>query len=567
MAPAPVSPHQPQESPLPQDPGPPSHAPHVTADAAAHAAAHASTGPVAAASAPAQRQCDVLVVGGGINGVGIARDLAGRGWRVLLCEQDDLASHTSSASTKLIHGGLRYLEHREFGLVRKALQEREVLLRSAPHIMSPLRFVLPHDAAMRPAWMIRLGLWLYDHLARREFLPGCAAVALQDGPLGEPLQPGWQRGFVYSDGWVDDARLVALCALDAAERGAEVLTRTRAERVQPEGGGWRVELAQCDAASGAPTGRLSVHARAVVNAAGPWAEHLLREVMQVPAGRADHGALRLVKGSHIVVRKLFDHDHAYIFQGQDGRIIFAIPYERDFTLIGTTDVDHPGDPARVAISDDEVAYLCRELGRYLRQPITPADVVWTYAGVRPLLDDASGAASAVTRDYLLQAQALPAPWLTVWGGKLTTFRLLSEQAADQVGALLGEPRRAWTAHALLPGGDLSELLGPPSRDPGADIAAFEAQLRQRHPWLDAALAHRWSRAYGSRTLRLLDGIGARAGLGAEVAPGLHEAELRHLMRDEWARTAEDVLWRRSKLGLHLTPAQRQAVADWLATHA
>lgn len=559
-----------QEMPLPLDPD------HVSPDAPAT--------PVP--PAPVDHHCDVLVVGGGINGVGIARDLAGRGWSVVLCEQDDLASHTSSASTKLIHGGLRYLEHREFGLVRKALQEREVLLRSAPHVMWPLRFVLPHDASMRPAWLIRLGLWLYDHLARREFLPASRAVSLRDSPLGEPLKPGWTQGFVYSDGWVDDARLVALCALDAAERGAQVLTRTRADSIRPDGGCWRIDLSRRDAATGLETRRVAVRARAVVNAAGPWAEHLLREVMAVPpsatakparkasapacaqaAGQgAPGGALRLVKGSHIVVPKLFTHDHAYIFQGQDRRIIFAIPYERDFTLIGTTDVEFRGDPAHVAIDEDETAYLCRELGRYLRRGIAPSDVVWSYAGVRPLLDDAHGSASAVTRDYLLQAQSRPAPWLTVWGGKLTTFRLLSEQAADQIGELLGESRRPWTDSAPLPGGDLSDVLDE-LRDPATDIAAFQVQLRQRHPWMDLGLAKRWSRAYGSRALRLLDGITSRADLGAEVAPDLYEAELFYLKRQEWALTADDVLWRRSKLGLHCTPAQRQAVADWFAAQA
>ncbi len=518
--------------------------------------------------------CDVLVVGGGINGVGIARDLAGRGWRVVLCEQDDLASHTSSASTKLIHGGLRYLEYREFGLVRKALQEREVLLRSAPHIMWPLRFVLPHDASMRPAWMIRLGLWLYDHLARREFLPGSASVALGKGPLGEPLKSSWTKGFVYSDGWVDDARLVALCALDAAEQGAHILTRTRCEQVEPFGGGWRAVLARRDALSGAETKRVTVQARAVVNAAGPWAEHLLRQVMHVPASAGGRGKgaapaggkLRLVKGSHIVVPKLYNHDHAYIFQGQDRRIIFAIPYERDFTLIGTTDVEHHGAPSSVAIEPEEVHYLCTELSRYLKRAIHPGDVVWSYAGVRPLLDDDSGNAAAVTRDYLLQSQTRPAPWLTVWGGKLTTFRRLSEQAADQVGELLHEPRHSWTGDATLPGGQLTDLIDE-SVNPVVDMVEFQARLRRRHPWMDLGLAKRWSRAYGSRVLRLLDGVSSRADLGPEVAPDLYEAELFYLKRHEWALTADDVLWRRSKLGLHYTPEQRQAVARWFAQQA
>ncbi len=518
--------------------------------------------------------CDVLVVGGGINGVGIARDLAGRGWRVVLCEQDDLASHTSSASTKLIHGGLRYLEYREFGLVRKALQEREVLLRSAPHIMWPMRFVLPHDASMRPAWLIRLGLWLYDNLAAREFLPGSTSVALGKSILGEPLKSQWTKAFVYSDGWVDDARLVALCALDAAEQGAHILTRTRCEQLAPYAGGWRAVLARRDALTDHETTRVTVQARLVVNAAGPWAEQMLRQVMQVPAAAGGRGKghapvggkLRLVKGSHIVVRKLFNHDHAYIFQGQDRRIIFAIPYERDFTLIGTTDVEHHAAPSAVSIEPEEVHYLCTQVSRYLKREVHPGDVVWSYAGVRPLLDDAHGNAAAVTRDYLLQSHTKPAPWLTVWGGKLTTFRLLAEQAADQVGDLLGEVRHPWTGSAVLPGGVLNDLMDEPI-NPQADMAAFQLQLRKRHPWMDLGLVKRWCRAYGGRVQGLLDGVSSRADLGSEIAPDLYEAELYYLKRYEWARTADDVLWRRSKLGLHYTPEQRQAVADWFAPQA
>jgi len=518
----------------------------------------------------ADYHCDVLVIGGGINGVGIARDLAGRGWRVVLCEQEDLASHTSSSSTKLIHGGLRYLEYGEFGLVRKALMERELLLRSAPHIMWPLRFVLPHDASMRPAWMIRLGLWLYDNLAPREFLPGCESVALNKSPLGEPLKPGWTKGFVYSDGWVDDARLVALCAQDAAEQGAQVLTRTRCEAMRAHAGGWRATLAHLDPATQAATHRLTVQTRLVVNAAGPWAEQMLRQVMAVPTTPGKGGdaneKLRLVKGSHIVVPRIFNHDHAYIFQGRDKRIIFAIPYERDFTLIGTTDIEHKAPPGHVQIDTEEVIYLCQELSRYLRRPVQPGDVVWSYAGVRPLLDDASGKASAVTRDYRLQAHARPAPWLTVWGGKLTTFRLLSEEAADEVGRMLGDERHHWTGDATLPGGFLGDLIEETS-NPMADMAEFQARLRRRHPWMDLGLMRRWTRAYGGRVLRLLDGVRSRSDLGAEVAPDLYEAELFYLKRHEWAMTADDVLWRRSKLGLHYTPEQRQAVADWFAAQA
>jgi len=507
--------------------------------------------------------CDVLVIGGGINGVGIARDLAGRGWQVVLCEQDDLAAHTSSASTKLIHGGLRYLEYGEFRLVRKALREREVLLRSAPHIMWPLRFVLPHDAAMRPGWMIRLGLWLYDHLASRAFLPGSHGIELAGHLLGEPLRPGWHRAFVYSDGCVDDARLVVACAQDAVEHGARVWTRTRCERVTPtEQGGWTGELVEHDAYTGAVRQRRQVQARAVVNAAGPWAERVLRQTMAVPLQPDDPG-LRLVKGSHIVVPRLFAHDHAYIFQGSDGRIIFAIPYEHHFTLIGTTDVEFRADPAAVQVSESEVSYLCSQIGRYLRQPVRPEDVVWQYAGVRPLLADEHGAASAVTRDYRLEQQTFPAPWLTVWGGKLTTFRVLAEQAADQVGSLLGEARRHWTAQATLPGG---ELPGDGKRhvDPQEAMMLFQATLRHRYPWLPPALLRRWSRAYGSALPTWLDAAQGLAELGAEVAPGLYEAELRYLQRSEWALTHDDVLWRRSKLGLHYSAAERQAVADWFA---
>jgi glycerol-3-phosphate dehydrogenase len=518
----------------------------------------------------ADYQCDVLVIGGGINGAGIARDLSGRGWRVVMCEQEDLASHTSSSSTKLIHGGLRYLEYGQFGLVRKALMERERLLRSAPHIMWPLRFVLPHDASMRPAWMIRLGLWLYDNLAPREFLPGCESVALAKSPLGAPLKPGWTKAFVYSDGWVDDARLVALCALDAAERGAQVLTRTRCVSTQPHAAGWRATLALLDPSTQATKHKLTVQARLVVNAAGPWAEHMLRQVMSVPTTTGKGGdankRLRLVKGSHIVVPRIFNHDHAYIFQGQDKRIIFAIPYERDFTLIGTTDVEHKASPGHVQIEPEEVVYLCTELSRYLRRPVQPGDVVWSYAGVRPLLDDESGQAAAVTRGYRLQTQRKPSPWLTVWGGKLTTFRLLSQESADEVGKMLGDARQPWTGDAVLPGGFLGDLIEA-TGDPVADMAEFQMRLRRRHPWMDLGLMRRWSRAYGGRLLRMLDGVDSRSDLGAEVAPDLYEIELYYLKRHEWAMTADDVLWRRSKLGLHYSAEQRQAVADWFVAQA
>ncbi|WP_199873448.1 glycerol-3-phosphate dehydrogenase [Ideonella sp. A 288] len=515
-----------------------------------------ASAPGATASGESVISTDVLVVGGGINGAGIARDLAGRGLKVLLCEQDDLAAHTSSSSTKLIHGGLRYLEYYEFGLVRKALAERERLLRSAPHIMWPLRFVMPHDPSMRPVWMIRIGLFLYDHLAKREWLPASGAVALRASPLGVPLKADFTRGFVYSDGWVDDARLVVLNAVDAAAHGATVMTRCPCVGAERVAGGWRARL---QPQGGAP---VTVQARALVNAAGPWAAAFLRDQVQRPGSRS----LRLVKGSHIVVPRIFEHDHAYIFQNPDKRIIFAIPYEGRFTLIGTTDVEVHGEPGSARVDDDEVAYLCAQASRYFAKAVTPADVVWRYTGVRPLLDDESGDASAVTRDYLLEfdtgASADQAPMLTVWGGKITTFRKLAEEATDALLGRLGERRPAWTETALLPGGDLSAWIGA-ARRPDEDFARFVEALARQHPQVDRALLHRWARAYGSRIELLLAQAGAPgASFGDEVVPGLYEAELDHLFQHEWARSADDVLWRRSKLGLHLDTAQRQRVAQW-----
>ncbi len=511
--------------------------------------------------------CDVLVVGGGINGCGIARDLAGRGWQVVLCERDDLAAHTSSSSTKLIHGGLRYLEYYEFSLVRKALTEREGLLRSAPHIMWPLRFVMPLDASMRPAWLIRVGLFVYDHLARREVLPASRAVDLRRHPAGLPLKPDFVRGFVYSDGWVDDARLVVLNAIDARAHGATVLTRTRCLRAQRSADAWSVLIE--DAAGR----RSTVRARALVNAAGPWAESFLRGVAVPAAGETlATRSLRLVKGSHIVVPRLFEHDHAYIFQNPDRRIIFAIPYEDAFTLIGTTDIELQGDdPAAARIDADETAYLCTQASRYFRAPVSPSDVVWSYSGVRPLLDDDSGDPSAVTRDYLLEANTDAAPLLSIWGGKITTFRKLAEDAADDLGRMLGQgptKRPAWTHGVFLPGGDLSawidgEAGGPDrGRRPDLDFERFVGALGRRHPWLPVPLARRLARAYGSRIDRVLGDAASLRELGPEVAPGLHEAELRYLRRDEWATSADDVLWRRSKLGLHVGAGARERVQDW-----
>ena len=510
----------------------------------------ASGGPV-----PGELGCDVLVVGGGINGAGIARDLSGRGMRVVMCEKDDLAQHTSSSSTKLIHGGLRYLEYYEFSLVRKALQEREVLLRSAPHIMWPLRFVMPHDPrsnVLRPAWMIRIGLFLYDHLARREVLPGSEAIDLRTHAAGQPLKGDYTRGFVYSDGWVDDARLVVLNAIDARERGATVLTRTRCIDAVRSPTGWQAVL---ETSEGDMT---LVKARALVNAAGPWTGEFLRDHVHL----ANAKGLRLVKGSHIVVRKMFDHPMAYIFQNPDKRIIFAIPYESDYTLIGTTDVEHRGPVGSARIDESEIAYLCEQASRYFKRPLSREDVVWTYAGVRPLLDDDAGDPSAVTRDYLLDLDTRPgAPLLSVWGGKITTFRKLAEEAADLLCPQLGHAAAGWTKGQYLPGGDFGPCIGPATR-PDADFERFKQHLQQRHPWLPEALLHRLARAYGTRIELVLGNAQRLADLGEELAQGLHEAELDYLHQHEWAASADDVLWRRSKLGLHCTEAERQAVAGW-----
>ena len=497
---------------------------------------------------------DVLVVGGGVNGCGIARDLAGRGLRVLLSEQDDLAAHTSSASTKLIHGGLRYLEFHEFALVRKALQEREVLLASAPHIMGPMRFVVPHDPRLRSLWTLRAGLWLYDHLARRRWLPGSRMVDLQAEAAGCSLRPQWRHGFAYSDGWVDDARLVVLNALDAAERGARVLTRTRVGELRREAGAWLAELH-------GPRGSFQVRARSLVNAAGPWAGRVAQD-----AGAAAARRPRLIKGSHIVVRRWGPMHQAWLLQNPDRRIVFVIPYGAEHLLIGTTDVAYDGDPAAPRISEQETEYLCASVMRYFDLRLGAQDVVWSFSGVRPLLDDHSGDPSAVTRDYRIELDDAGAPLLNVWGGKITTYRLLAEQAADRLAGSLGCRRGAWTAHALLPGGDLYAELGRSEAGPD-DLADFERALGARHAWMPAAMRRRVACAYGTRVHRWLGAAAGPADLGAEIAPGVFEAELEYAAHREWARSGEDFLWRRSKCGLDLSPAQRQAVSAWFDLQA
>ena len=468
---------------------------------------------------------DLLVIGGGVNGCGIARDAAGRGMAVTLVERGDLAGATSSASSKLIHGGLRDLEQYEFRLVREALAEREVMLRIAPHIVWPLRFVLPHRPSMRPRWMIRAGLFLYDHLARRVSLPGASAW----DTAGGPLRPEITSAFAYSDCWVEDSRLVVLNAKDAARRGAEIRVGCEFLGATRDAEGWTARLS--DGAT--------IRAKALVNAAGPWVMQTLATAHAAPPGR-----IRLVRGSHIVLPALYPGDHAFILQNDDGRVVFVIPYEGRFSLVGTTDVVQETTATPVC-TDDEVAYLCAAVAGQFRVAPQPQDVVWRYSGVRPLYDDGADNPSAITRDYVLKLDRDGAPLLSVFGGKITTYRRLAEEAL----ALLDAPARPWTAGAPLPGGDFQ-----------GGLPALEASLSQRHPWLPAALRHRLARAYGTETSALLGDARDMAALGQDHGAGLTDRELHWLRREEWARTAEDVLWRRSKLGLHLSPAQRQAVA-------
>ncbi|MDC8758204.1 glycerol-3-phosphate dehydrogenase [Janthinobacterium fluminis] len=507
------------------------------------------------ASAQHNIDCDLLIVGGGINGAGIARDAAGRGLSVVLCEKDDLAAHTSSASTKLVHGGLRYLEYYEFNLVRKALIEREVLMRSAAHIMRPLRFVMPHAKGQRPALMIRAGLFLYDILAKREILAGSSGINLRSHAAGKPLKPEFTRGFIYSDGWVDDARLVVLNAIDAREKGATVFTQTRCAAVERQADAWQARLVRQGGEE------IQVRARCMVNATGPWTADFL----QTAAPEAKGKNLRLIKGSHIVVKRLFDHDNAYIFQHLDGRIVFAIPYEQDFTLIGTTDLDYRGDPAQVAIDQGEIDYLCELTSYYFSKPVQPADVLWTYSGVRPLVEDEAADAKAVTRDYRFELDQNGPALLSIFGGKITTFRKLAEEAVDLIAPALQNRHGAWTETACLPGGDL--FGKEPQNRSVLDFEQFVHGLQQQYAWLAPKLVARYARAYGTRIHALLAGRARLADMGEEIAAGLYAAEVDYLRQYEWAGSAKDILWRRSKLGLHL-PADTAAKLDaWLAANS
>ena len=489
---------------------------------------------------------DLLVIGGGINGAGIARDAAGRGLDVLMVERDDLARATSSASSKLIHGGLRYLELYEFRLVREALAERETLLAMAPHIIWPLAFVLPHVPSLRPAWMIRAGLFLYDHLGGRKRLPGSRAVDLAREPLGAGLRDDLKKGFVYSDCWVDDARLVALNARDAADRGAQVMTRTECISARRHGDHWQAVLR--DRRTGAET---TVAARILVNAAGPWAATVAGGVM----GDNRVRPLRLVKGSHIVVPRVHDGDHALILQNDDRRVVFVIPYEGAFSLIGTTDVQVEGDPSDPQASADEIDYLCAAASHFLAKRVTSADVVWTYSGIRPLYDDGSANPSAVTRDYtlVLDAPAGAAPALHCYGGKITTYRRLAEHAIAKLAPALPGLARAWTAGAPLPGGDM----------PDANFGRFAADLARRHPGLRPAALGAIARRHGTRADALIGDARTEGDMGPWFG-ALSAREIDWLRRTEWAETGDDVLWRRTKVGLHLDAGQRDAVARHMA---
>lgn len=488
---------------------------------------------------------DLLVIGGGVNGCGIARDAAGRGLKVALCEKDDLAAHTSSSSTKLIHGGLRYLENYDFRLVRHSLQEREVLLHSAPHIIWPLRFILPHHAGLRPRWMLRLGLFLYDHIGGRKLLPASNSVNLKKHVSGSFLKPEFSSGFEYSDCWVQDARLVVLNARDAAKHGAEILTHTECIKLTRSQDHWNAIL--LDKRSGA---RKTRNCRAIVNASGPWVDKTLELYREKTGSRS----VRLVKGSHIVVKKLFDHPHPYIFQHHDGRIIFAIPFEQHYSLLGTTDLDFHGNPDQIDIDDKEIEYICQAVSHYAAIPVTADQVVWSYSGVRPLFDDASANVSKVSRDYELDLDVDGAPVVSVYGGKVTTYRKLSEQVMQLLQEPLNISSPDWTADAILPGGEIVE----------GNFEAFFEQAKFKYTWLDEAIVWDYCRNYGSEIHSILQQCNKNEDLGEYFGGGLYQREVEFLMHNEWAYYVDDILWRRSKKGLRLSAEEISRLQQWMA---
>ena len=490
---------------------------------------------------------DLLIIGGGINGVGIARDAAGRGLKVVLAEKGDLGGATSSSSTKLIHGGLRYLEHYEFGLVRSALKEREILLNCAPHIVRPMRFILPHNPSIRPAWLIRIGLFLYDFMAPGDFRRS-GSLDLSNSQYGIPLRQNLKKGMYYSDCWVDDSRLVIENAMDAKIRGATILTNSECicAKPNPSGDGWVVRLRD----SQNRTEKI-VLAKIIINAAGPWAEHILSKVIEgAPTPR-----MRLVQGSHIVVPKLFDHESAYIFQNTDNRIVFAIPYERGFTMVGTTDMPFHGDLQALRPSDTEIDYLCETINHFFDKSLSIKDLVWSFSGVRPLIEDGSTSADKVTRDYRIELNKLDggATYLSILGGKLTTYRKLAEEAVDKLAHIFDSKRSAWTASSALPGGRI--LSG--------SIEAFTKSISLEYPWLPRNLLERYARSYGARINVLLNNAQCTSDLGISFSPDLYEREVQYLVKHEWARTTEDILWRRTKLGLYMDEAATIQLKTWL----
>jgi D-erythritol 1-phosphate dehydrogenase len=485
---------------------------------------------------------DLVVIGGGINGAGIARDAAGRGLSVILCEKGDLGEGTSSRSGKLIHGGLRYLEYYEFRLVREALIEREVLLNAAPHIVWPMRFVLPHSPEQRPAWLVRLGLFFYDHLGGRKKLPASRKLNLRTAPEGEAIKDNYTTAFEYSDCWVDDARLVVLNALDAEERGAKVLVRTAATSARRKNGKWEVEFAD-------QFGKIArAQSTALVNAAGPWVENVINGVVGLNSQRR----VRLVKGSHIIVPKFWDGQHAYLLQNHDKRVIFVNPYEGNLCLIGTTDIPYEGRAEDVTIDQGEIDYLLAAVNRYTKKQLTDTDIVQSFSGVRPLYDDQAENPSAVTRDYVFDVDGDP-PLLSIFGGKITTYRKLSEHALQKLKPCFPSLAGDWTAKATLPGGDFAN----------GDFEGFQTQLNQEYPWLPEDLSYHYARLYGSRADKIINNATSIVELGKYFGGTLYESEIKYLRDQEWASSADDILFRRTKHGLHLSKEQRDKVDFYL----
>lgn len=491
---------------------------------------------------------DLLVIGGGINGCGVARDAAGRGLKVTLCEKDDLAAHTSSASTKLIHGGLRYLEYYDFLLVHHSLKERETLLKSAPHIIWPLRFILPHHKGLRPRWLIRLGLFIYDHIGGRKKLPASSGIDLREHKAGQFLKAEFTHAFEYSDCWVQDARLVILNARDAADRGANIMTHYKCIGLLRHKQHWTATM-ECGRTGNIQT----INAKVIVNASGPWTDELLKLAGE---GSARH-SMRLVKGSHIVVKKVFDHQQPYIFQNTDGRILFAIPFENNFTLLGTTDQDFTGDPAQVEIDQHEINYICQAISQYTKEPVSADQVVWSYSGVRPLFDDASSNISKVSRDYELKLDVNGPAIVSIYGGKITTYRKLAEEVMGLLKAPLQQFKQSWTENSYLPGGNIPE----------ADFGKFIESCKLKYPWLDDSIVRDYCRNYGTMIDIILGSSKSHEDLGEYFGGGLYECEVVYLMENEWASCSDDIVWRRSKKGLLMRKHEQQQLQQWMLDYS